>query len=933
MINVFHSCNEKTSSLREKYQNLFRLMFIKSSPGAAGMLLDMPVFLSQEELDFCLAAIREGNAPAFLDNREKFFRHYKTNPQYCYIFTQNGVHDIYRVVWSSLLNGGLPSVFLEKVIQSNIERWSGLIHEEISGNGTLIMIGGVPVEKTTPAELLCQKMNLDQSVQEVLYAASLELRYSCVFPVINSGESKEKLGFFMKAFGFDEQRLTEFFGLKNFIDVGMFSSDWYFYGLEDFPSIQKMGEGVFSKAFISFLTNTSTKISLSDLAEKLFKSEIKDDGFSLDDFSYINDNILKIRKTLAISDNSSILLWGSPGTGKSQLANALARDCGSKVVKVENVTKPRSSPHSFLGEGRNPGRLEKLQAVMGLSFLFDGSIIIVDEAEDILKNSENKVTINNSFDMCKVKSIWIINDIKGVDASFLRRFDFICQIPPMDHSMRLNLAKNLLAKHPVKDQEKENLSRYLANTSKTQADVANAINWCRKTGDFSLENIEFKVKEYSNALTKSAAAVQTSGYLLEMPFNFKPKEYIACSKEKKMLAGIVAQYQETKKFPARGCLISGESGSGKTHFAVQLVHALGLPVFYCKTANFIGNTTMFSDLSEDIQNLASPCVVMFDEVDTIANRPLITSSENKGLSEFLEFIDGANSIKDMFIIGITSEQQAIDSAVTRAGRLSMAIHIGTHGLSSVKEMVKEITPENKNLKNSYIAGQLTGYRTSEIISLLKDCKDSDFQDRHAFLNKTICFLHNQRDLKTVTSPKRTHYHEAGHILAAWLCGFNFKWAFVNRNEGFTKFSHGGKKELPPHHLAFVTMAGMAAEELFYPEHPAVLGSDDLKQLWRQVSHAYYGCGFGTIKAGLLGSEPPVSNETRQEIESEIFSYIDQVCYMVREEMENHIDVLESIASSMAKTVTFDQKALDKILDRYGYTKKMKRNVREWQIIH
>ncbi len=82
----------------------------------------------------------------------------------------------------------------------------------------------------------------------------------------------------------------------------------------------------------------------------------------------------------------------------------------------------------------------------------------------------------------------------------------------------------------------------------------------------------------------------------------------------------------------------------------------------------------------DKARAAAPCVMFFDELDSIAKARGGSSGDAGGagdrvLNQILTEMDGMNSKKNVFIIGATNRPDQIDSALLRPGRLDQLIYI------------------------------------------------------------------------------------------------------------------------------------------------------------------------------------------------------------------------------------------------------------------
>lgn len=81
----------------------------------------------------------------------------------------------------------------------------------------------------------------------------------------------------------------------------------------------------------------------------------------------------------------------------------------------------------------------------------------------------------------------------------------------------------------------------------------------------------------------------------------------------------------------------------------------------------------------DKARAAAPCVLFFDELDSIAKSRGSSAGDSGGgdrvLNQILTEMDGMNAKKNVFVIGATNRPDQIDPALLRPGRLDQLIYI------------------------------------------------------------------------------------------------------------------------------------------------------------------------------------------------------------------------------------------------------------------
>merc|ERR1712127_873730 len=84
---------------------------------------------------------------------------------------------------------------------------------------------------------------------------------------------------------------------------------------------------------------------------------------------------------------------------------------------------------------------------------------------------------------------------------------------------------------------------------------------------------------------------------------------------------------------------------------------------------------------------ASPCILMFDEMDSIAKARGSggaggSEAGDRVINQILTEIDGVGARKNVFVIGATNRPDILDPAVIRPGRLDQLIYIPLPDLQS-----------------------------------------------------------------------------------------------------------------------------------------------------------------------------------------------------------------------------------------------------------
>merc|ERR1719163_1816073 len=151
--------------------------------------------------------------------------------------------------------------------------------------------------------------------------------------------------------------------------------------------------------------------------------------------------------------------------------------------------------------------------------------------------------------------------------------------------------------------------------------------------------------------------------------------------------------------PFKGVLFYGPPGCGKTLLAKAIANECQANFISIKGPELL--TMWFGESEANVRNVfekarsAAPCVLFFDELDSIARARGSSGGDAGGaadrvLNQLLTEMDGMGSKKTVFIIGATNRPDIIDSALMRPGRLDQLIYIPLPDLPARESILKAV---------------------------------------------------------------------------------------------------------------------------------------------------------------------------------------------------------------------------------------------------
>jgi len=122
---------------------------------------------------------------------------------------------------------------------------------------------------------------------------------------------------------------------------------------------------------------------------------------------------------------------------------------------------------------------------------------------------------------------------------------------------------------------------------------------------------------------------------------------------------------------------------------------------------------------------AAPCVLFFDELDSIAQQRGGSSGDGGGagdrvINQMLTEMDGVGSKKNVFIIGATNRPDIIDPALMRPGRLDQLIYIPMPDYESRLSVLRAVlrkTPVSKDVDLQYLAAQTEKFTGADLTEI------------------------------------------------------------------------------------------------------------------------------------------------------------------------------------------------------------------------
>ncbi|WP_134078449.1 AAA family ATPase [Haemophilus haemolyticus] len=359
-------------------------------------------------------------------------------------------------------------------------------------------------------------------------------------------------------------------------------------------------------------------------------------SLSLEDFAYLNEMKTMMLDYLQSSfathrKGANILIYGAPGTGKTELATLLGKVLS---ISVNNITYMDEDGDVISAEDRlNKCRFAQ-KVLEGQS-----SLLIFDEIEDVFRAGffersvaqKNKAWMNQLLENNNVPMIWLSNSVSGIDPAFLRRFDLILEMPDLPLKNKSALITQLT--------EGKLSPAYVQHFAKvrslTPAILSRTI---RVAKELNTSNFAETLLMMFNQTLKSQNKPKIEPLVLgKADYNL---DYVACNDN---IHCISEGLKQSKK--GRICCY-GPPGTGKTAWAAWLAEQLDMPLLLKQGSDllnpYVGGTEQ--NIAQAFEQAkADNALLVLDEVDTFlfsregANRSWERSQVNEMLTQIERF--------------------------------------------------------------------------------------------------------------------------------------------------------------------------------------------------------------------------------------------------------------------------------------------------------
>ncbi len=399
----------------------------------------------------------------------------------------------------------------------------------------------------------------------------------------------------------------------------------------------------------------------------------------------------------------------------------------------------------------------------------------------------------------------------------------------------------------------------------------------------------------------------------------------------------------------------GPPGTGKTLLARAIAGEAGVPFFTISGSDFVEmfvgvGASRVRDMFEQAKKNA-PCIVFIDEIDAVGRARGVgigggNDEREQTLNQLLVEMDGFEANEGVIIVAATNRKDVLDPALLRPGRFDRQIHVPNpdiKGREKILSVHARKVPLGPDVDLRTIARGSPGFSGADLSNLVNEAalmaarvgrRFVTMDDFERAKDKVMMGAERRSMVLTDDQKEKTAYHEAGHAIVGMAlpkCDPVYKATIIPRGGALGMVVSLPEMDRLQMHKdeakqrIAMTMAGKAAEIIKYGEEGVSSGPvGDIQQAsglaramvmrWG-MSDKIGNIDYSEAHEGYQGNTAgfSVSAETKQMIEAEVKSLIDEGYETARRILIEKSDDFERLAKGLLEYETLTGDEIRKVI--------------------
>ena len=296
---------------------------------------------------------------------------------------------------------------------------------------------------------------------------------------------------------------------------------------------------------------------------------------------------------------------------------------------------------------------------------------------------------------------------------------------------------------------------------------------------------------------------------------------------------------------ARGPLLVGPPGSGKTQVARLIGQEAGISVVAGSVAQWSSESARSSDMIKAMRAAfataaeQAPALIFLDEIDAFGDRNR-KADHNSAYTDFIvtaliDQLDGYHGHEGVIVMAATNHPEKLDRAITRAGRFDRILRLPHPDHTLLPQVLRwHLGLDLADADLTGVVQAALGMSGADIAAAVRAARGRARQARRALaLADLTDAIHEARTPLPKTLRRIVAVHEAGHAIVSSATGRADVAMLAIQSDGgvtATSLHRTGEDRAAIEAQLAISMAGRAAERLLLGQVSAGSGGDPCSDL-------------------------------------------------------------------------------------------------------